>query len=60
MFNTWLTNLINTYPNGCMSRGQAAYALYRTSMQTLAARLGIPVPACYPLYTLNTVCRFMV
>ncbi|KAJ7913681.1 hypothetical protein B0H13DRAFT_1612340 [Mycena leptocephala] len=55
MFNTWLTNLINTYPNGCMSRGQAAYALYRTSMQTLAARLGIPVPACYPLYTLNTV-----
>ncbi|KAJ7053167.1 pectate lyase superfamily protein-domain-containing protein [Mycena amicta] len=53
MFNTWLTNLINTYPNGCTSRANNAYAFYRTSMQTLAARVGTPVPPCYPLYTGN-------
>ncbi|KAJ7059263.1 pectate lyase superfamily protein-domain-containing protein [Mycena amicta] len=54
MFNTWLTNLINTYPNGCTSRANNAYAFYRASMQRLAARVGTPVPSCYPLYALNT------
>ncbi|KAJ7061667.1 hypothetical protein C8F01DRAFT_987065, partial [Mycena amicta] len=54
MFNTWLTNLINTYPSGCTTRANNAYAYYRNSMQTLAGRLGTPVLACYPLYTLNT------
>ncbi|KAF7311921.1 Glucan 1,3-beta-glucosidase [Mycena indigotica] len=53
MFNTWLTNLINTYPAGCTSRGQNAWTYYRNAMGTLATRLGVPVPACFPLYSAN-------
>ncbi|KAJ6469223.1 hypothetical protein DFH09DRAFT_1381008 [Mycena vulgaris] len=53
LFNTWLTGLINAYPADCQARANAAYTYYRASMNTLATRLGQPVPACFPLYTAN-------
>ncbi|KAJ6486028.1 hypothetical protein DFH09DRAFT_1457933, partial [Mycena vulgaris] len=55
LFNTWLTGLINAYPADCQARANAAYTYYRASMNTLATRLGQPVPACFPLYTANVV-----
>ncbi|KAJ7821382.1 hypothetical protein B0H14DRAFT_2831454 [Mycena olivaceomarginata] len=42
-FNNWLTNLVNTYPNGCTSRGQNAWNYYQR-----------PVPACYELFSHGT------
>ncbi|KAJ7186423.1 hypothetical protein C8R46DRAFT_275140 [Mycena filopes] len=51
VFNNWLQNLLNTYPNGCTSRGQNAINLYRGVMNQMSARLQLPIPACFPLIT---------
>ncbi|KAF7344100.1 Chitin synthase [Mycena venus] len=50
-FNSWLRNLMSTYPNGCTSRANAAYQAYRTKMTAIANQVnnGV-VPPCFPLY----------
>jgi len=50
-FNSWLRNLMSTYPNGCTSRANAAFQAYHTKMTTIANQVnnGI-VPPCFPLY----------
>ncbi|KAJ6505021.1 hypothetical protein C8R45DRAFT_1090781 [Mycena sanguinolenta] len=49
LFNQWLTNLINTYPNGCTSRGTNAWNYYNGIMNTMSAQLQQPIPGCFPL-----------
>ncbi|KAJ7800928.1 hypothetical protein B0H14DRAFT_3490148 [Mycena olivaceomarginata] len=50
-FNSWLRNLMSTYPNGCTSRANAAYQAYHTKMTAIANQVnnGV-VPPCFPLY----------
>ncbi|KAJ6459998.1 hypothetical protein C8R45DRAFT_842971 [Mycena sanguinolenta] len=55
LFNQWLTNLINTYPNGCTywecrtNQLRSRWNYYRTTMQSMAAQTGQPIPNCFPL-----------
>ncbi|KAF7372867.1 Glucan 1,3-beta-glucosidase [Mycena sanguinolenta] len=49
LFNQWLTNLINTYPNGCTSRGTNAWNYYQAKMQAMATKTGQPIPNCFHL-----------
>ncbi|KAF7360849.1 Glucan 1,3-beta-glucosidase [Mycena sanguinolenta] len=52
VFNTWLRNLVNTYPNGCTSRGMNAWNYYvNTVMRPLSAKLQMPIPTCFSLIT---------
>ncbi|KAJ7229760.1 hypothetical protein B0H12DRAFT_222477 [Mycena haematopus] len=53
IFNTWLQNLVNTYPLGCTSRGTNAWNHYQMVMNQMATRLQVPIPACFPLITLG-------
>ncbi|KAJ7708550.1 hypothetical protein B0H16DRAFT_1481276 [Mycena metata] len=55
VFNVWLQNLLNTYPNGCTSRGQNAFNFYRGIMNQLSAQTGQAVPQCFPLFTSGIV-----
>lgn len=54
MFNTWLTQTVSGYPNGCTSRATNAWNFYRDQMQEVAnvVNRGV-VPGCFPLYTAN-------
>ncbi|KAJ6454373.1 hypothetical protein C8R45DRAFT_846482 [Mycena sanguinolenta] len=46
VFNTWLQNLVNTYPNGCTLNYYV-----NTVMRPLSSRLQMPIPTCFSLIT---------
>ncbi|KDR76862.1 hypothetical protein GALMADRAFT_138903 [Galerina marginata CBS 339.88] len=51
LFNSWLRNLLSTYPNGCTSRATNTMAKWRAVMLGVSLQTGQPVPACHPMYT---------
>ncbi|KAK7439520.1 hypothetical protein VKT23_017449 [Stygiomarasmius scandens] len=56
IFNSWLRALISTYPAGCTSRANNAYAFYRRQIELVATFQNPQNPqvtSCFPLYTAN-------
>ncbi|KAJ6534425.1 hypothetical protein DFH09DRAFT_1405431 [Mycena vulgaris] len=53
VFYSWLGNLLNSYPNGCTSRGQNAWNYYRGAMAAISLREARPAPVCFELYAHN-------
>ncbi|KAK7059959.1 chitin synthase [Favolaschia claudopus] len=49
-FNSWLRQLLATYPTGCTSRGDNSLAYYRRRVQLVATQTNTAIPPCLSVY----------
>ncbi|KLO05526.1 hypothetical protein SCHPADRAFT_946835 [Schizopora paradoxa] len=53
IFRDWLMGVLASYPNGCTSRANNAWNLYRQTINDIAVATNTQIPPCLPLFNSN-------